>query len=69
MPEKGWKTIQVKEEYLSRLREIYEREKHNMLDIDVRTFNGFVQKFFGVSLDYVEGGEIVYKKNLNIENK
>ncbi|MBI2184264.1 MAG: hypothetical protein HYU39_04810 [Thaumarchaeota archaeon] len=43
MPEKGWKTLQVKQEYEQRLRDIYERRKHELLDRNIRTFNGFVQ--------------------------
>ena len=43
MPEKGRKTLQVKEEYAQRLQAIYEKRKHELLDRDIRTFNGYVR--------------------------
>ena len=43
MPQKGWKTILIKEEYDVTLKKIYEKRKHELLDRGIRTYNGFIQ--------------------------
>jgi len=43
MPQKGWKTILIKEEYDVTLKRIYEKRKHELLDLGIRTYNGFIQ--------------------------
>ena len=36
-----WVGVKVRSEYVERLKEIYEERKHEMLDIGIRSFNGF----------------------------
>jgi hypothetical protein len=38
-----WNTLDVKRKTKIKLREVYERKKHQLLDRDVNTFNKFVQ--------------------------
>ena len=38
-----WDTLDVKKKTKAKLKEIYERKKHQLLDRDVNTFNKFVQ--------------------------
>lgn len=45
MPEKGWKTLQVKEEHAERLVSVYEKKKHELLDMGIRSFNSYLQHF------------------------
>ena len=43
MPAKGWKTILIKEEHDLILRKIYDKRKHELLDMGIRTYTGFIQ--------------------------
>lgn len=36
-----WQTVKVRSEYMDELRRLYEERKHEMLDMGVRSFNGF----------------------------
>ena len=44
MPEKGWKTVQIKDEYAAKLLALYEKQKHELLDRGIRSFNGYMQE-------------------------
>jgi len=43
MPFRGWKTLQIKDEYKKQLEASYEKNKHELLDKGIRTMNAYVQ--------------------------